>query len=477
MEATLERELKLRPRPGFRWPRLPGAPLRRRVLTSTYHDTADHRLLRAGIALRHRAGEARDPGCWQLKLPAAEGRLEVEVPATGSRRPPAQILALLAAHLRRSKLVRVATLRTERAGRRVREDGAVVAEVVLDRVAVLDGDRVVRRFRELEIELQPDADPEALERIAVRLREAGAEDTDGRSKLHRALGLDPTSPAEPRSDDPREVVTAMLARQRATLLAHDPGVRLGRDPESLHQLRVATRRLRAYLRAARPLLAGRRPESLRAELAWLGRGLGPVRDLDVLIADLGAQARTLEPEERAALAPLPAALAAERDAQREPHLETLGSRRYLALLRRLEAPLRFRATDVTLPALAGGAFDKLRAAADELPESPSDEALHRLRILVKRARYAAELAESVAGKRATRFLDRARKLQELLGDHQDARVAAARLRAAVDSASPPAFALAVGRLVERQQARRLAARAGLTHAWAKLDKSGRKAWG
>src|SRR4029453_19574877 len=69
-------------------------------------------------------------------------------------------------------------------------------------------------------------------------------------------------------------------------LLHDPGVRLGSDPEELHQMRVATRRLRAFLRAGRDLLDRSWSEPLRDELGWLGRALGPARDLDVLVQRL-----------------------------------------------------------------------------------------------------------------------------------------------------------------------------------------------
>src|SRR5262249_62245725 len=80
-----------------------------------------------------------------------------------------------------------------------------------------------------------------------------------------------------------EALGLRLREQVTALVSHDPGTRLGSDPEDLHQLRVATRRLRAFLRAARPLLTRGPTEDLRAELSWLGSALGPVRDLDVLV--------------------------------------------------------------------------------------------------------------------------------------------------------------------------------------------------
>ena len=78
----------------------------------------------------------------------------------------------------------------------------------------------------------------------------------------------------------------MLETQYRAIVEHDAGTRLGRDPEELHKMRVATRRLRAFLRTGRPLLDADWAEALRLELRWLGGVLGPVRDLDVLIGHL-----------------------------------------------------------------------------------------------------------------------------------------------------------------------------------------------
>jgi CHAD domain-containing protein len=102
--------------------------------------------------------------------------------------------------------------------------------------------------------------------------------------------------------------------------------------------------------------------------------------------------------------------------------------------------------------------------------------LHEVRIRGKRARYAAELAEAAVGKRATRYLMRAKVLQDVLGDHQDAHVAEARLRAFGRHARDARTGLAAERLVERQRTRRLSARAALPDAWRRLAKAGRKAW-
>src|SRR5262249_3577305 len=106
-------------------------------------------------------------------------------------------------------------------------------------------------------------------------------------------------------------------------------------PEDLHQMRVAVRRMRAMLKAARPLLDQAWADDLRAELGWLGRALGPVRDADVLIERLRGRASTFDDSGRDAVETLIEALVAERETARAEMLTVLSSDRYSALLRRL----------------------------------------------------------------------------------------------------------------------------------------------
>jgi CHAD domain-containing protein len=126
--------------------------------------------------------------------------------------------------------------------------------------------------------------------------------------------------------------------------------------------------------------------------------------------------------------------------------------------------------------LAGLAFRDLRKAGKGLGPRPSDEELHKLRIKTKRARYVAELAAGTVGKRADRFVTRARALQDLVGAHQDAVVASARLRELSRKTRGDRVAFAAGRLVERGEARRREARSAVPKAWRKLQKAGRRAW-
>jgi CHAD domain-containing protein len=464
LEETLEREIKLSPGASFTMPDLGGEALEPRVFVSTYHDTPDHLLARSGLTLRHRVEHGR--GLWQLKLPAGDARLELE--EEGPARPvPPRIAALLHAFLRRRKLVPVARLRTRRDG--VRVDGA---EVVHDSVSVLDGRRVERTFEELEVELV-EGDERTLRQLEKALRRAGAADGEPRPKLFRALDLSygPES-HEPADGTAGSVLAAAFRVQHARILAHDPGTRLGADPESLHDLRVATRRLRAFLRAGRPLLEPAWADELREELGWLGAALGPARDLDVLVDHLRREAASLGGDDAAGAEIILAALGKERRAARRRLVRALEDARYDALLDRLEAagdPPLAPAGDA-LPTLVDvwrSEHARLRKAVRALGAEPADAALHAVRIKVKRARYAAELA-GLDG-----YVRGAKALQDVLGEHQDAVVAEGRLRAL--AASDPEARVAAGRLVERERVRQDRTKAGWGRRWSALAKQAKKA--
>lgn len=469
MRETLEREVKLAPGEGFALPELGGERLPARVFVSTYHDTPELRLAERGVTLRHRVEDGA--GLWQLKLPAGAARLELELTGTPAR-PPAEMLTLLTAHLRGRELVPVARLRTRRESVRVQG-----AEIVDDDVAVLDGGQVARRFREIEVELRG-GDERTLRRLVKELRRAGAEPArEQRAKLYRALDL--AGPATPAAiapaTPPREAVGLALERQYRALLAHDPGTRRGDDAEELHQLRVATRRLRAHLRAARPLLEHSWAESLRAELGWLGSSLGPARDLDVLLAHLRAEIAALGADDAAHLQGLLDTLAAERAAAYVEVAAALDSGRYLSLLDRLEAAASppLSGVEVPLAKLWHREARKTRRVLAGLGDEPGDDELHAARIRVKRARYAADLAAHELGARGASFVSAARRLQDVLGDHQDAVVAEERIRRWLPSA--PGSAFAAGRLVQRERERRAAARATWPAARRRFDEAARRA--
>jgi CHAD domain-containing protein len=465
--GQLEREVKLSPSPDLSLARLDGTPLETRQFSSVYYDTSDRLLARIGLTLRRRLEHGGS--LWQLKLPRSSGRLELEHPG-GPAETPARIASLLTAVLRDRQLAPVAELRTVRRGVRVEANGST-ADVVLDEVAVMDNLRVVSEFDELEIELV-DGVPDGLASIEVAVRRAGAEDGDARPKVLRVLDhKGPVKPARPQ-------LQAYIAHQYEEILAHDPGTRLGDDPEDLHDLRVAVRRLRAILKVFSPPLDKEWADDLRAELDWLGGALGPVRDLDVMLADLRQAASELDDEDRRAFAPLLKRMERERTARRRTMLSALKSARYTSLLDRLDEAARRPRTRSARPSpdtVAAATFAHLRKAVRKLDRDPSDTALHKVRIKGKRARYAAELAAPAHGKRVSKLIESAKAFQDVTGAHHDAVVTAERLRELAAEAEPSA-AFAAGRLAERQDARRREARSAFDDAWRALERAGKRAW-
>jgi CHAD domain-containing protein len=274
----------------------------------------------------------------------------------------------------------------------------------------------------------------------------------------------------------RRVLDELSTHVRA-LRVHEAGARAGRDPEHLHEMRVAVRRLRAILRASRDLFDARWVEHLRSELDWLGGRLGLVRDLDILDAYLRPRLAALEGAEHRAGQRVLRRLSADRARAQAALNAALDNPRYPRILEQLETFLSrppASASDVSLPDVAATEWKRLRKAVQKLPGRPSADDLHAVRIKVKRARYAAELARAAAGERGKRFINQAKKLQDILGDLQDAVVIEQYLHDAIDHTKP---AQALGKdLVKRQRKRRKKARAAFFEEWPKLKRRGREAW-
>ncbi len=491
---TLEREVKLTASPGFRLPDLSGLvpdctsgqPDTRRLFTS-YFDTSDLRLARWGCSLRYRTGEG-----WTVKLPAAgeEGvlaRLEHRFEGR-ARRPPEEAVDLLRAYIRGARLGPVASLRTVR--RRVElRDGAeqVVAEVVDDEVSVMEGRRVARRFREVEVEARDGARPDLLLELSGRLREAGAGEPDLTPKYVRALGPKAFQPADVTVDSlsagalASEVVRAALSASVIRLIRHDPGLRIGSDPEDAHQARVATRRLRSDLRTFGGFLDPGWATQTREELRWVGGLLGAVRDAEVLAGRL--KARLIEIPTVRAAEHLLDRLGERRAEARVELLEALRQERYVRLLDRL---VEGAGTPPVLPSAASPAeavlaplvvepWKKLRSAARSAGDHSTAEDLHRVRIRAKRARYAAEAVAPVLGRKAAAFARAAARLQDVLGEHQDAVVAETWLReAATEAGAPGAFA--AGQLAALEWMAAADARRAWPAAWKAVRRARPTSW-
>ncbi len=258
----------------------------------------------------------------------------------------------------------------------------------------------------------------------------------------------------------------------------EPAARAG-EIEPVHQLRVATRRLRAALRLFAPLLPARFATAAHRDLAWLARAIGAVRDLDVLSELVRKQAARLEPELRRASGPLGVALHEQR-AQALAALGTrLDSRRGRRLLERLAAFADSRAPvgrgarlgDVAPDLLRPHVRAVVRAGRRLGPEAEAAE-LHRLRVRTKRLRYALETLRSLGDRSTRELLGRLERLQDTLGKGQDAVTAIAWLREVAATRGRPASALlpagaliqALARRVQKQRRRAL-------KAWRRLERT------
>jgi CHAD domain-containing protein len=489
----LEREVKLAAPPAFALPDLEDlaaavetSPVDERRLETVYYDTPDLRLARWGANLRIRQGEG-----WTLKLPSTSSgpaltRRELEFPGDAGR-PPDAAVALVIAYVRRATLVPVASLSTLR--RRVQlknREGTLLAEVVDDDVSVIQGLRVQSRFREVEVELKDQSAERLLDPILARLRGAGAADEDQASKLVRALGARATAVPEvdpvalTPSSTAGDLVRHAIAVSAASLMRHDPGVRLGDDPEDVHRARVATRRLRSQLRSFRTLLDTEWAEALREDLRWLGAGLGSVRDRQVMAQRVRSRTSALAEDDALTVADLSAELHAESEEARSRLVLDMRSDRYLDLIERLIEASRAPAltaeaqqrAEVVVPVVARRDWKQLRKGITALPDQPADAELHRIRILAKRMRYAAEAAEPIAGKVATRCADAAAALQDVLGDHQDSVTVQQWLREV--GRGPRAFVAGELTALERETAAQ--DRAAWHNVWKKLDRKRLKRW-
>jgi CHAD domain-containing protein len=472
------------------------------TLTATYFDTGDLRLARSKVTLRRREGGVDDG--WHLKLPADPVdpgvRDEVRTAlSAGTGAPPRELAVLVLALTRGAPLEEVAVLRTERSPVLMwSADGTLIGELTDDEVSVLDGPHVAARFRELEVETR-DGSQADIEAVVAALVSSGAVEGGLPSKAVRALGpaaLAPPDVAEPPAVGPTQpaglAVRAHLARNAAAFIAQDLRVRRGL-PDAVHQMRVAARRLRSGLKTFAPLVEQDWAFGLRSELAWAAGELGRLRDLEVLedrllahLAELPVVAvgdtsdgtagvdRT-DPRDVAAAAALVRRTFDEERARDQAELdEAMASERYVALLDALVVaanapqltPAAAGPSELVLPPLLGRTWRRTVRDARSLRGDGPDAAWHQTRIAAKQARYTAEALAPVLGTKARRAARRLEEVTELLGEHQDAVIAAdtaRRLASARRVTGTTGFVL--GLLHERERATADAARRQFLRLW------------
>ncbi|MFI5767728.1 CHAD domain-containing protein [Streptomyces sp. NPDC051658] len=459
-------------------------------LDAVYYDTEDLRLAADSLTLRRRTGGG-DAG-WHLKFPVASGiRDELREPLSDTL--PRSFAGLLRSRVRERALVPVVRLVSARDVHHLLDsDGALLAEVSVDRVRAerLTGGDGTAAWTEIEAELADDGDPAFLDAVERRLRKAGIRPSASPSKLARALAE--TAPKRKKDPDGRarrptagDHVLAYIRHQSEAITALDPAVR--RDlPDSVHQMRVATRRLRSALRTYRKILDRGVTGPVGDELKWLAAELGIDRDQEVLDARLRARLdglpRTL------VLGPVRGRLriwsVARRNGSRRRTVAVLDGKRYLALLESLDTllaappllPAASRAPGRALPRAVLKEYGRLAARVGHALELPPghdrDLAMHEARKAAKRARYAAEAARPALGRPAKRFAKRMKAVQSLLGDHQDSVVAREALRTlAVQAHAAGESAFTWGLLHGREEATAAARERELPAVWERASRA------
>jgi CHAD domain-containing protein len=503
-----ETEAKFRVNPTFELPLIAGAvPAVASIDTAThismnavYYDTPDLRLAREGVTLRRRSGGA-DAG-WHLKLPVLSHtvpdgtgvRDEIQLPDSASI--PEALSTLVTVWRRTATLAPVATLGSERTTFVLRgADGAALAELVDDTVSVEGGSHNQAQFRELEVEDKGGGEP-IIAAVAAVLREAGAVGGEFVPKVVRALGPQATTPADPpppmpvdARDPVSDLVTATLRSYTRVLMGYDVAVRRGFD-DAVHQMRVVTRRLRSALRSFENLVDKEWADELATELHWLAGVLGTARDSEVLRTRLLLAVRSLPAEAKpdAVAAKLADICDKQCTLAFDEALAALASDRYIALLERLvDAATYPRTTDaarrpssVVLPPAIRASWATMRRRANPVTgrrratADPAD--YHQVRIAAKHVRYLCEASAFALGPKAGKLGRQAQRVQEVLGVHQDAVVAAEFLAEVAALPRIGSLGFGLGLLFAREEARAAAARLEFGEIWPDVVRAKRRRW-
>jgi CHAD domain-containing protein len=471
-------------------------------LDATYYDTDDLRLARNRLTLRRRRG-GHDAG-WHLKRPAEAGsRREIQAPDADEL--PADLAAETRVVVRDRPLRPVVRLRTTRRETPLLDGaGRMLAHVAEDEVEAERIGAGRQCWREVEVELA-DGDPELLDAVERVLVEAGARPAALPSKLVRALGDEapgaegdaaPGPDGEPADEagegagkagtGPGRLLVGYLRAQRDEIMRTDPLVR-AQDPDGVHDMRVATRRLRSTLRTFRSALGD--AEHLRDELRWIALLLGAVRDGDVLadelIRDISGAAPDMVPG--VVTQRIRRRLGEDAGRARAELAEAMESPRYFAILDELDRQVECDDPTVTAKALRKRVRNRLAKADNGIeavmrvglvaPSDERDHELHEARKSYKKARYAVEVIAPDHGRKAARLIARLKALQDLLGEHQDAVVAAVLLRqlgAEAHEAGESEFGFGV--LCEQQTERAAARRAEVPAAYRRASSKKARGW-
>jgi len=480
------------------WRAVPGAPA---AIVDQYLDTEDWRIGRAGYVLRFRHKARGDEVTLKgLSDSAPADGLRRRVEITEKRTDGADWRTLdgpvgsrVAAMIGRRPLRHVLEVRTERRPFAIWIGPTSVAELAMDETFIADyTDERPAQLRRVEVEVVPEW-TDVVAPLVEDLRRSSGLWPARLSKFEAGMLAHGMALPGPPDLGPTEVsatstfgelADAVIRRHLAAVITHEPGTRLGEDPEDLHDMRVATRRLRAAFSFFKEILPAQF-SVLRTELAWLASVLGAVRDLDVHLEGLEGEEGHLIPLPEGIEPPLDhlrAVLRSERERDRAVLLRALDSPRYerlttgLASLAQQGAARRIAEYHLpavaVIPDLVGSRYRATTRAARQARRSGRTTDFHRLRIRCKRLRYAVEFATDVYGEPAQRFSRQLASLQDALGSVQDASVATERLlHLAADTAHPlpPITVFVMGAMAERHQLEAAQLMARIPKRMSKLD--------
>ncbi|MBN1587087.1 MAG: CHAD domain-containing protein [Candidatus Omnitrophica bacterium] len=478
---------------------------REEQIRDIYLDTRDWWFYRAGAALRVRQSKSGLQIFLKALTEAKSGvaqRAEIEEVQAPIRKvlntlPPGAIRAYLkqcGAPLRLKPLFRIQTQRTCATARRG-EDHELALSIDHTRIFRLNGKRPVLTdtFREVEIE-HWNGPVHVTETILRELCEKTSIPASAGSKFNRslqALELKPPAPAVPLRPTARhqdrliDLAYRVLAAHFQFMRANEPGARLGLDPEFVHDMRVAIRRMRAAWVTFGDALPASKVISFDNTLKWIAEALGRVRDYDNHLEMISRYLYTAQ-EDGDAVGQYQARLMEKREIVRQEMLEVLDSARYQSFLANLTAFLeqgpaqRPRAPLACTPAseaavkLLEGQYNKVLRWGKKALQNGNPGDWHKLRLACKQLRYTSEWFSGIYGKGFDKFILRLSSLQTLLGNHRDTHLAAELLRKSAfdtDAKEPtsPELLLAFGRMIEQQHRKIQSLEAKLPAQWKRFQ--------
>lgn len=420
---------------------------RARHLVSTYYDTRDMALRGESLSLRLRKTDSRIIQTLKSLAPAASGiheRNEWEQIVTGSEPeisalPVKKIKKRLKSDRKRNGLAAVFTTDMKRTAWQLR-CGDDHIELALDLGEIRTPDGKTEPVCEVEMELK-EGDKKSLLDLALAFNERIDFTLEERTKSDRGYALICKEHPTPQHADPVKLRNDMTAFDAFISIAQNcwmhfranvPAVRSGVDPEGIHQARVAVRRLRAAIKAFRPILPRPEQQKFSGELKWLQNALGVARDWDVFINETLVPISAQFPNDRR----LPTLIRSAEDRRQIAYCharEALESRRYghldlafhfwLLELETAQSETARRPVQRFAASAIDRATKRLKKAGSNINHLDDTE-LHELRILGKRARYCVEFfATLFAAKPVKRHLRALKQLQDCLGQLNDSAVA------------------------------------------------------